>query len=226
MLNKNQKVIGAVTVGQSPRTDLIPEILQFLGDDVRIIEAGALDGLTIDEVKKMHPGPQEYTLITRMADGTEVKIGKHYILSRMQDKITSLIRQGAEMVVLVCTGEFPTFESSKLLIEPQKVLINIVNSIASGLKLGVLIPDHDQIKQAKTRWSSVKATIFVEAASPYGPSEDKTNAARRLKEAGVQAAVLDCIGYTIRDKKTVQKILGTPVILARSTVARILHELL
>lgn len=40
------KKIGAITVGQSPRVDLIPEIQPILGDSVEIIQAGALDGLS------------------------------------------------------------------------------------------------------------------------------------------------------------------------------------
>ena len=35
------KKIGAITVGQSPRVDLIPEIQPILGDSVEIIQAGA-----------------------------------------------------------------------------------------------------------------------------------------------------------------------------------------
>ena len=43
------KKIGAITVGQSPRVDLIPEIQPILGDSVEIIQAGALDGLSKGE---------------------------------------------------------------------------------------------------------------------------------------------------------------------------------
>ena len=46
------KKIGAITVGQSPRVDLIPEIQPILGDSVEIIQAGALDGLSKEEISK------------------------------------------------------------------------------------------------------------------------------------------------------------------------------
>ena len=36
--------IGAVTIGQSPRTDVTCDILPILGDNVQLLEAGALDG--------------------------------------------------------------------------------------------------------------------------------------------------------------------------------------
>ena len=39
-------VLGAVTIGQSPRVDLVPELMEMLGGNVTIKEAGALDDLT------------------------------------------------------------------------------------------------------------------------------------------------------------------------------------
>lgn len=41
-----KKKIGAITIGQSPRIDVIPEMQEILGENVIILEAGALDGLT------------------------------------------------------------------------------------------------------------------------------------------------------------------------------------
>jgi 3-methyladenine DNA glycosylase AlkD len=45
------KKIGMITIGQSPRVDIVPEMQEILGTDVEILEAGALDGLTLEEVK-------------------------------------------------------------------------------------------------------------------------------------------------------------------------------
>ena len=53
------KKIGAITVGQSPRVDLIPEIQPILGDSVEIIQSGALDGLSKEEISKFVPRPGE-----------------------------------------------------------------------------------------------------------------------------------------------------------------------
>ena len=44
--------IGAITIGQSPRTDLIPEMEEIFYDDVEIIQMGGLDGLTREEIEK------------------------------------------------------------------------------------------------------------------------------------------------------------------------------
>ncbi len=42
ILKSTSLKIGAITVGQSPRVDHIPEIQPILGDSVEIIQAGAL----------------------------------------------------------------------------------------------------------------------------------------------------------------------------------------
>ena len=47
--------IGAVTIGQSPRSDVIADIRPILGSEVDVVEAGALDGLTKEEIAKLVP---------------------------------------------------------------------------------------------------------------------------------------------------------------------------
>ena len=42
--------LGIVTIGQTPRTDVIPEMAEVLGPGVEIVERGALDGLDIPAV--------------------------------------------------------------------------------------------------------------------------------------------------------------------------------
>ena len=38
--------VGLITVGQAPRSDVVPDMAAILGGGVEIVEAGALDGLT------------------------------------------------------------------------------------------------------------------------------------------------------------------------------------
>ena len=47
------KKIGMLTIGQSPRNDILPGLKEILGKNVEIVEAGALDGLTLVDVKKI-----------------------------------------------------------------------------------------------------------------------------------------------------------------------------
>jgi protein AroM len=248
------RTLGTVTIGQSPRADLIPELRMAMGlpegekpgpGALRIIEAGALDGLTVDEVRQFKPDPGDYVLVTRMADGTPVKIAERYILPRMQAQIDRLVNEGADVIALVCTGQFPEFHCERLLVKPQRVLYHVVAALAEGKRLGVLLPDEDQKTQGYARWSSVgsasgdrgdgdlpkvdgppaEGKLRIEAASPYGDPAIIDEAARALRDWGAEIVVMDCIGYTLAMKEKVRSITGVPVILARSILGRVLAEL-
>ena len=61
--------VGAITIGQSPRADVVQELLPLMGEQVELIQAGALDGLTREDIQAFAPGPEDYTLIE-----TEVRL--------------------------------------------------------------------------------------------------------------------------------------------------------
>ena len=48
--------VGAITIGQSPRTDVTQDILPLLGDQVELLQAGGLDGLTREEIEAVDWG--------------------------------------------------------------------------------------------------------------------------------------------------------------------------
>ncbi|WP_084665805.1 AroM family protein [Thermanaeromonas toyohensis] len=218
--------VGAITIGQSPRVDVVPEMKEILGENIEIIEGGALDGLTQEEIAALAPGPEDYVLVTRLRDGSSVRIAERYIVPRMQTQIDKLVAEGAEIIVLLCTGEFPNFSSSKLILKPQVILHHFTSGIATGRRLGVIVPDKDQVEQARARWAGVGEVLRVEAASPYGPREEIWRAASSLKEWQAEVIVLDCIGFNLQMKREVNQHTGVPVILPRTVLARTLQELL
>lgn len=220
------KILGTLTIGQSPRGDLIPELRAVLAADVEIIEAGALDGMTLDEVRRIAPGPGDQVLVTRMADGTPVKIAERHILPRMQRQIDGLVERGADIVALVCTGEFPDFTCRKILVRPQKVLYHLTAALSSGLSLGVVVPAEEQIRDAERRWRGAAATVKAEAASPYADPGLVRRAAAVLKAWGADLVVMDCIGYTLEMRESIKRETGMSLILARSVLARALAEIL
>jgi protein AroM len=223
------KKIGTVTIGQSPRTDVIPEITSILGADVEIREAGALDGLSKEEIAKFAPEKDDYVLVTRLADGSSVQVAERHITPRIIEKINGHFREGVPLVFLLCTGEFPGFDffsAGALLIRPQKILFNAVAAVGEGLRLGVMIPSQDQIEQSQRRWSQVSPTVKSVPSSPYVEAMAAAQrAAKELKDWGAQLVVMDCMGYTFPMQEAVREIVEKPVILARGMAARTVKEL-
>jgi protein AroM len=220
------KKIGTVTIGQSPRTDIIPEITSILGADVEIREAGALDGLSKEEIAKLAPEKGDYVLVTRLADGSSVQVAERHITPRIIEKINGHFRDGVPLVFLLCTGEFPGFDTGGLLIRPQKILFNAVSAVGEGLKLGVMMPSQDQVEQSQHRWGQVSPTVKSVSSSPYVDAmATAKRAAKELKDWGAQLVIMDCMGYTFPMQETVREIVEKPVILARGIAARTVKEL-
>lgn len=219
------RVIGAVTIGQAPRVDIMPELTVILGPEVQVKEAGALDGLSKEEIAAFAPKKGDYVLVTRLADGSSVKVAEQYITPRLKEKITSLFDQGIEVVALLCTGEFELVGTG-LLVRPQPILYNVTQAVATGLKIGVMSPAADQIPQSRRRWQQVGTEQVMVAASPYGDVAELEKEADTLRHEHVQLVVLDCMGYTLAMKEKVRQITGAPVILARGIFARVLKELI
>src|SRR5438477_9211152 len=97
--------IGMVTIGQAPRVDVVPDMAELLGP-VEIVERGALDGLTRDEIAPLAPGAGDEVLVTRLRDGTPVFVAKRHVTPLVQRRIDELEAAGATLTVLLCTGAF------------------------------------------------------------------------------------------------------------------------
>jgi protein AroM len=222
-----QKKIGMITIGQSPRVDVVPEMREILGDGIEIIEAGALDGLTKEEVKKFYPKNRDYILCTRMSDETEVVVAKRFIVPRVQHCIDLLTERGAEILLFLCTGRFPEFHSKRLFIEAQQIVDHTMEALQSKKgKIGLVIPLKNQIGQARKKYHRLTGKVVIKAASPYALTDEVAIAAEALKKADPQVIVMHCMGYTREMKKKVMEITGKPTLLARTLVARTLKELL
>lgn len=224
MARDGRRTVGLVTIGQAPRVDMVPEMALWLGP-ARTLERGALDGMTPDEISDLRPTPGDYALITRLEDGSSATIAERHILPRVQAAITDLEAEGAEAIVLLCTGEFPPFEHERPLLPAEQLIIGGVRAIANGARLGVICPLPQQKVPTRDKWTAVAADPIVESGSPYdGDVDGLRRAAGRVAQAGVDYLVLDCMGYTQGMKELVREETGVPVILARSVVARLAAE--
>lgn len=218
--------VGLITIGQSPRVDMVPEISRWLGP-VRVLERGALDGMGEDEISDLRPAPEDYPLVTRLEDGSSATVAKRHLLPLMQSAITELEDEGAEVIVLLCTGEFPAFEYRRPLLTAERLFLDGTRAIARGRRVGILCPLAQQERLTREKWSFLGGDLRVVCGSPYvGGAEELREPARKLAETGVEYIVLDCMGYTQEMKELVRRESGAQAILARSVVARLAAEVL
>ncbi len=218
-------VLGAVTIGQSPRSDVVSEIRPLLGEGVRIVEAGALDGLSPDEVAELAPAPGEAVLVTRLRDGSSVRVAHRHILPRLARQVEALARE-VDVVLLLCTGSFPPFRVGCPVLYPDRLLQNFVRAVVPDGHLGVVTPDEAQIAEQRVRWSETAGRVTVRSASPYGDPGHLLATARDLASQRVDLVVLDSLGYNLTTKRMVRGVVGVPVVLPRTVLARAAAELL
>ena len=216
------KKIALITIGQSPRTDVVSEIKPILSD-VEIIECGALDNLTEEDTKALAPRENSYLLVTRLRSGVEVRLDREKVVPLIQSCIDRVERD-VDIVGLLCTGEFPELKSNKLLIESSEILLKVVEALKIR-KLGVIVPNPKQIEITRAKWLKVVKEVKVFSVSPYSEGIDELRkASEYLKDCDL--IVLDCIGYSINAKRIVSDITKKPVLIPRTLMAHIIKDII
>ncbi|MCU1660150.1 MAG: AroM family protein [Pseudonocardia sp.] len=223
--------LGVLTIGQSPRTELVEDLRRWLPAGTEIVEAGVLDGLDLPQVLALAPvsgDPADaHVLTTSLPDGTTVVLAERHVVDRLPAALAQLEGQ-VDLTFLVCTGTFPEFPHAKPLVSPEDLITAGVVGLAAGA-VGVICPLPEQVDTTRRKIGPRLApgtTLHVEVASPYtATAEEMSAAARRLAAAGAELVALDCMGYTDISRAIVARAAGVPVVVARSVAARLVAEL-
>jgi protein AroM len=216
-----------ITIGQSPRVDVVPDMLEILGSGVDIRERGALDGLSREEIAALAPSPGDELLVTRLADGTSVFVAKRHMVDRVQARVSELEASGVGMSALLCTGAFPRFQARRPLVEPQEVLLGLLRGLTWEGRLGILTPSVPHVAQTEARWRASGFDPLVVPLSPYQEEDPAALAAAAAALRGGKAGlvVMDCIGFRRKTRDILRRDLSVPVLVANLLVARVLAEL-
>jgi protein AroM len=222
-LAPRRKKVAFVTIGQSPRDDIVPEMLGWIGPGVEPRQVGALDGLSRDEIAALAPRAGDHTLVSRLRDGSEVKLGQTWTRKRLQALMDDLDGEGLDLVVLLCTGDFEGLHSHTLMVEAQRVTDHAVEMLAEdGRAIGVMLPDARQIGEFHQQ-AAAGTALALTHASPY-TGDRFEEAARELARSDV--IVMHCMGYDEAMRRRVAAVTGKPVLLARRLVASMVAQLI
>lgn len=216
--------VGTLTIGQSPRVDIIPEFRGVLGEAAEIIEAGALDDLTAAEVAGLAPAAGEQVLVTRLRDGTSARIGHSRVVPLLQRQLDALAPR-VDAVLLLCTGSFAGLSAPCPILYPDRLILGLVRALAPR-HLGIITPDRAQAEEQEARWRSSVDRLTIVAASPYTEADTLPRLGAELARGGAELIVLDSLGYARAMKAAVRAAAGRPVVLPRTLLARAAAELL
>lgn len=218
--------IGFVTIGFTPRNDIVPELVEELRagkscPEPDVHEYGALDGLADDELPAVLAGAGEASFVTRGRRGEELVLSAARVEERLDAMLRGIDDRGHDLIVLLCTGTTVPQLRNTLVLEAQKIVDNSIEAmIGAGCRLGVLLPLERQIDdfQLRHRYS---APVRFAAFSPYASGQ-----ARPSVEVldGCDATVMHCMGYSRDMRDALRHSLPHPVLHARGIVGGLLRQ--
>ena len=226
--------LAIITIGQSPRVDLTPDIRKVVPPATELVEHGALDELDADQIAALAPQPGEHALTSRLRDESSTVFGHDQSVPLVAQAIARAEADGADLSLLVCTGEFPGVRHNRPLFLTERLAHDGVRSLLRGLapsagRLGIVRPLPEQVEDAYGHWEASLGLrpVAVSAASPYTDSHENIAEAAASVAAESDLVVLDCIGYD-EDMRTAATAAtgGVAVVAVRAVAARLLGSLL
>lgn len=190
-----------------------------------IVQAGALDLLSPDEIRLLAPLPAEHPLVTRLVGGDEVVVSKHRLLTYVARAIERLEAERCPIICVLCTGEFPRLGKSALIVYPDRLLVGVVDALLPDGTLGILMPHAGQRESMLAKWTTATRATVTGIASPYSAADQVAAEIRMLDSLGAQAVVLDCMGFDREMLANARGATTVPVLLANGVVGSILAEL-
>jgi protein AroM len=215
--------IGLITIGQSPRTDVTSTIKTMLGQSIDMVEKGALDGLTKNEIERLAPKAGDYVLVTRLRDGASVKVARRRVTPRVQKCIEELEGMDVDFNVLLCTGEFHRLRAKKPLIMPSPNHQRCAVHQRRKNRRGCSRKGADS--QRKKEMGKKGVSVVIGCANPYGDVKGLEEAALFLAGENVDIVVLDCIGFTPKAGEIFRRLTRKPVLLPQVLLGCVLKSL-
>lgn len=220
--------IAFFTIGESPRSDVVPEMASCLGANVQIDEFGALDGLNAAERAALAPQPGAHRFATRLRSGAQIELDHSATEARLAALMLQADDKGYDALVPLCTGTLiPRMHS--LVVEPQQLVDHQIAALSAHCtRLGLVLPLAAQVSTFELA-QPVACAVQTVHASPY--ETDPQTAAAAFDAAGRQLSgcdliVMHCMGYSQSMRARVALASGRPTLLSNRMVADALAQLL
>ena len=209
MKHEAHKRIGALTIGQSPRPDLVSPLAQLM-PDCEIVQAGALDGLTPEELPDI--SRVAYPLETRMGNDELVMVDQDFIAPRLQQAQDRLDSTGVAATLLLCAGTFANLHSTQSVYKPFDIACGVLNAL-NMKSIGLITPVREQETPIRRRWESKgwepevwTADLGVQDGAFHQQLSD------RIDEYELDCIVLDYVGHPLEQVVQLQRSIKQPVI--------------
>ena len=220
----NKTKVGFLTIGQSPRDDVMSEMKPLLAPNVEAVEYGVLDGYTHEEIESLMPKTQDIPLVSRLRDGSQVLLSEKKIIELLPEAIEFMYTKlNAGAIGILCTHEFPKREYLCPVIFPSDYIKFVVDEVLKAKRLGVVVPLESQIEMTRQKWGIERT--YVVPKSPYVKGQNWKSVADDLVKEKIDAVVLDCIGFSVQDRDDISSFLNIPVLLPRAILLSAINHI-
>lgn len=219
--------IAFVTIGQTPRSDIVPEMIAEITAGLDVApsyeEFGVLDNLEGGALDAFRAREGELSFATRLANGEEMVSSKERTEERLNEILAEIDARGFDLVVLLCTGTRIDPLKDTLVVEAQRIVDSTVEALAvSCRKLGVMVPLERQVAEFSRR-HVIAGEPKVVSASPYS-GDGMAAGAKAVSDCDL--VVMHCMGYTAAMLEEVRTATNAPVLLSRRVVAGVVRQMI
>lgn len=222
--------IGMMTIGQSPRPDIVPDMISRLPHEVDVLEIGALDNLSLDDVRKLAPHEGEPWVVTAMRDGTEVFVAKRQLDPLMQQCVDQLEQQGVDLIVPLCASDWSSLSCSCAFINPGIALDQIVQSMTRprGV-LGIVAPTEPQAMLSLDRWAGSPLRVVASCAQPFASDAQERDrqceaAGKKLADENADLIYMNCMGHNEHMRSLVRQTSQRPTVTANGLISSLISH--
>ncbi len=205
-----------LTVGRTPRIDLLPEILEILDMDLDVVERGVLDDLSADEIDGMLAAPGEEALCTFLSKNIRVVLSKAAVRRKLERILDDICPYDCDLVVLLTTGLLRDFQSPRPMVNAQRSVEAAIMSLSShDQTIGLIHPLERQVAEM-----DIPMLSRFDVTASFAREGDRDQLARAVMEvSGSDVIVLHSVSYTEADRELVARASRKPVLLTRRIIA-------
>lgn len=201
--------IGALTISQSPRRDLLTPLYIAFPDD-EVIECGALD--TIDTTTLPDGSDAYYPLTTTLNNGQLMTLDRDFLAPLLQDALDKLESQGVDVSVLLCAGDFPNLVGEMPLVQPTHMAQHILSTM--GIRnIAVISPIVIQNQPIADKWTMAgfEARVWTMPSDPTPAQQADWINSQLEQHPEISCVVLDYVGYPTQSILTLQEQVKKPL---------------
>ena len=201
--------IGALTISQSPRHDLLKP-LRVMFPEYEIIEAGALDGIDTSDLPNGKDAP--YPLTTTLTNGQHVTLDRDFLAPLVQKALNRLEAQNIDISILLCAGDFPDLLGHMPLIQPSHMAQKLLRAMGIS-QVGVISPIAIQVPAIEKKWIQAGFQVTVWVMPPKITVEQQAIwiNSQVKRHHNLACVVLDYVGYPTESTLTLQKLVDIPI---------------